>query len=75
MNKIFTLESKNGDILAILTTTEDINYYDFLSICKEVGEEFDNDYFIVKDKLISNMNFKEVDFLGGYVVAKRKGVF
>lgn len=73
--KIFTLESKNGDILAILKSNENINYYDFLETCKEIGEEFDNDFFIVKDKLINEMGFEEVSFLGGYVVNKRKGVF
>lgn len=73
--KIFTLESKNGDILAILESKDDINYYDFLQICKDVGEDCDNDFFIVKDKLINEMQFSEVSFLGGYVVSKRRGVF
>lgn len=75
MTKIFTLENKQGDILSILTSKDDINYYDFLNICKEVGEEFDNDYFIVKDKLINEMGFEEVSFLGGFTVSKRKGFF
>lgn len=73
--KIFTLENKQGDILTILTTDTEMNYYDFLNVCREVGEDFDNDYFMVKDKLINEMGFKEVSFLGGYTCNKRKGVF
>ena len=73
--KIFTLESKTGDVLGIFTTEESITYTDFYDMCKEVGESCDNDFFMIKDKLINEMSFKQVDFVGGYVATKRRGTF
>ena len=75
MNKIFTLESKAGEVLAILTTKEEMTYTDFHNICKEASEEFENDFYMLKDKLINELEFETVEVLGGYQVNKKKGAF
>jgi chloramphenicol O-acetyltransferase len=75
MNKIFTLDSKQGEVLTILTTKEDITYTDFYNMCKEAGEEFDNDFYMLKDKLINELNFEVVEVLGGYISNKKRGAF
>lgn len=73
--KIFTLDSKQGDVLAIFTTNEDITYSDFYEICREAGESCDNDFYMIKDKLVNELNFDQVEFIGGYQANKKKGVF
>lgn len=75
MNKIFTLDSKQGEVLTVLTTKEDITYTDFYNICKEASEECENDYYMLKDRLINELNFEVVEVLGGYVANKKKGLF
>ncbi|HSQ88718.1 hypothetical protein, partial [Romboutsia sp.] len=74
-NKIFTLESKTGEVLAILTTKEEMTYTEFYQVCKDAGEEFENDFYMVKDKLINELEFETVEVLGGYTVNKRRGAF
>ena len=63
MNKIFTLDSKQGEVLTVLTTKEDITYTDFYNMCKEAAEDFDNDYYMLKDRLINELNFEVVEVL------------
>lgn len=75
MNKIFTLESKAGEVLTILTTKDDITYTDFYNMCKEAGEEIDNDYYMLKDRLINEFSFEVVEVLGGFIANKKKGAF
>ena len=75
MNKIFTLESKTGEVLAILTTKEEMTYTDFYNICKEASEDFENDFYMLKDKLINELDFEMVEVLGGYTVSKKRGAF
>lgn len=72
--KIYTLESKN-EVLAILTHNDNMSYRDFKSICLEVNEEAQNDFYTLKDILTSDYGFKVVEACGGFEVAKRKGSF
>lgn len=73
--KIFTLESKQGDVLGIFTTNEEITYSDFYEICREAGELCDNDFYMIKDKLIHELNFNQVEYVGGFHANKKKGIF
>lgn len=73
--KIFTLDSKQGDVLAIFTTNEDITYSDFYEICRGAGENCENDFYMIKDKLVNELNFDQVEFIGGYQANKKKGIF
>lgn len=75
MNKIFILEGKQGEVLAILSNKEDITYSDFNNMCSEIAETCDNDFYVVKDKLINEMEFSIVDVAGGFICNKRKGAF
>ena len=70
--KIYTLENKN-EILAILTHTDNMSYREFKRICNEANEEAENDFYVLKDILINDYNFKIVENIGGYEVVKRKG--
>lgn len=75
MNKIFILEGKQGEVLAILSNKEDITYSDFNNMCQEIAETCDNDFYVVKDKLVNEMDFSVVDVAGGFICNKRKGAF
>ena len=70
--KIYTLENKN-EILAILTHTDNMSYREFKRICNEANEEAENDFYVLKDILINDYNFRIVENIGGYEVVKRKG--
>ena len=70
--KIYTLENKN-EILAILTHTDNMSYREFKNICNQANEEANNDFYVLKDILINDYNFKIVENIGGYEVVKRKG--
>ena len=70
--KIYTLENKN-EILAILTPTDNMSYREFKNICNQANEEANNDFYILKDILINDFNFKPVENAGGYEVSKKKG--
>lgn len=72
--KIYTLESKN-EVLAILTHKDNMSYRDFRNICLEVNEEAQNDFYTLKDILINDYNFSQVEACGGFEVAKKKGSF
>ena len=70
--RIYTLENKN-EILAILTHTDNMSYREFKRICNEANEEAENDFYVLKDILINDYNFRIVENIGGYEVVKRKG--
>ena len=70
--RIYTLENKN-EVLAILTHTDNMSYREFKRICNEANEEAENDFYVLKDILINDYNFKIVENIGGYEVVKRKG--
>ena len=72
--KIYTLENKN-EVLVILTHQDNMNYREFKRICSEVNEEAENDFYTLKDILVSDYGFKVVEACGGFEVSKRKGAF
>ena len=71
--KIYTLENKNSEVLAILSHSDNMNYRDFKRICSEANNEAENDYYILKDILVSDYGFKLVEKIGGFEVNKKKG--
>ena len=71
--RIYTLENKNSEVLAILSHSDNMNYRDFKRICSEANNEAENDYYILKDILISDYGFKLVEKIGGFEVNKKKG--
>ena len=72
--RIYTLENKN-EILAILTHTDNMSFREFKRICNEANEEAENDFYVLKDILINDYNFRLVEACGGFEVSKRKGSF
>ena len=72
--RIYTLENKN-EVLAILTHTDNMSYREFKNICNEANEEAENDFYVLKDILINDYNFRLVEACGGFEVSKRKGSF
>lgn len=72
--KIFTLDTKQGDILAIVKANDDnMNYLDFKNLCEEIVEENEsNDIYIVRDSLISK-GFELVTVGGSFEVNKKRG--
>ena len=72
--RIYTLENKN-EVLAILSHTDNMSYREFKRICNEANEEAENDFYILKDILINDYNFRLVEACGGFEVSKRKGSF
>ena len=72
--RIYTLENKN-EILAILTHTDNMSYREFKRICNEANEEAENDFYVLKDLLINDYNFRLVEACGGFEVAKKRGSF
>ena len=71
--KIYTLESKNSEVLAILSHSDNMNYRDFKRICLEANNEADSDFYVLKDILVSDYGFKTVEKIGGFEVNKKKG--
>ena len=72
--RIYTLENKN-EVLAILTHTDNMSYREFKRICNEANEEAENDFYVLKDILINDYNFRLVEACGGFEVSKRRGSF
>ena len=72
--RIYTLEAK-GEVLTILTHQDNISYRRFKEICLEASEQAENDFYTMKDILISDYNFQIVEACGGYEVAKKRGSF
>ena len=70
--RIYTLENKN-EVLAILSHTDNMSYREFKNICNQANEEANNDFYVLKDILINDFNFKLVENAGGYEVSKKKG--
>ena len=70
--RIYTLENKN-EVLAILSHTDNMSYREFKNICNQANEEANNDFYVLKDILINDFNFKPVENTGGYEVSKKKG--
>lgn len=70
--RIYTLEAK-GEVLSILTHEDNISYRKFKDICLEANAEAENDFYTLKDILINDYNFKQVELCGGFEVNKRKG--
>ena len=50
-----------------------MSYREFKNICNQANEEANNDFYILKDILINDFNFKPVENAGGYEVSKKKG--
>ena len=71
--KIYTLENKNSEVLAILSHSDNMSYRDFKRICLEANNEAESDYYVLKDILISDYGFKVVERIGGFEVNKKKG--
>ena len=72
--RIYTLENKN-EVLAILSHTDNMSYREFKNICNQANEEAENDFYTMKDILISDYNFSLVECCGGFEVSKRRGSF
>ena len=72
--RIYTLENKN-EVLAILSHVDNMSYREFKRICNEANEEAENDFYVLKDILINDYNFRLVEACGGFEVSKRKGSF
>ena len=72
--RIYTLENKN-EILAILTHADNMSYREFKRKCNEANEEAENDFYVIKDILINDYNFRLVEACGGFEVAKKRGSF
>ena len=70
----YTLESKN-EVLAILTHQDNISYRKFKEICLEASQQAENDFYTMKDILISDYNFRLVEACGVFEVAKKRGSF
>ena len=71
--KIYTLENKNSEVLAILSHSDNMSYRDFKRICLEANNEAESDYYVLKDILVSDYGFKIVERIGGFEVNKKKG--
>lgn len=71
--KIYTLENKNSEVLAILSHSDNMSYRDFKRICLEANNEAESDYYVLKDILVSDYGFKVVERIGGFEVNKKKG--
>ena len=71
--KIYTLESKNSEVLAILSHSDNMSYRDFKRICLEANNEAESDYYVLKDILVSDYGFNVVERIGGFEVNKKKG--
>ena len=71
--KIYTLENKNSEVLAILSHSDNMSYRDFKRICLEANNEAESDYYVLKDILVSDYGFKLVERIGGFEVNKKKG--
>ena len=71
--RIYTLENKNSEVLAILSHSDNMSYRDFKRICLEANNEAESDYYVLKDILISDYGFKVVERIGGFEVNKKKG--
>jgi hypothetical protein len=72
--KIYTLTNK-GEVLAIFKHNDNMSYRKFKEICLEASQQAENDFYTMKDILISDYNFSLVECCGGFEVSKRKGNF
>ena len=72
--KIYTLTNK-GEVLAIFKHNDNMSYRKFKEICLEASQEAENDFYTLKDILVSDYNFEVVEACGGFEVSKAKGVF
>lgn len=72
--KIFTLGTKQGDILAIVKAIDDnMNYLEFKELCEDIVEENEsNDIYIVRDSLIQK-GFELVTVGGSFEITKKRG--
>ena len=71
--KIYTLENKNGEVLSMLTHSDNMTYREFKRICVEANQEAENDFYTFKDILINDYQFKMVENCGSFEVSKKKG--
>ena len=71
--KIYTLENKNSEVLAILTHEDNMSYREFVRLCDEANAEANNNFFILKDMLLNDYRFKLVENAGSFEVSKKKG--
>lgn len=69
--RIYILEAK-GEVLSVLTHKEGKSYMDFKKEVEEAGEECNNDFYTVKDILISLYGYEVVDIAGSAEVNRRK---
>lgn len=72
--RIYILEAK-GEVLNVLTHRENKSYMEFKKEVEEAGEDCNNDFYTVKDVLISLYGYEVVEVAGSAEVAKKKGIF
>lgn len=72
--KIYILEAK-GEVLSVLTHKDNKSYIEFKKEVEEAGEDCNNDFYTVKDILISLYGYEVVEVAGSAEVAKKKGIF
>ena len=66
--KIYTLTNK-GEVLAIFKHNDNMSYRKFKEICLEASQEAENDFYTLKDILVSDYNFEVVEACGGFEVS------
>lgn len=72
--RIYILEAK-GEVLSVLTHDDNKSYMDFRKEVEEAGADCNNDFYTVKDVLISLYGYKVVEVAGSAEVTKKKGSF
>lgn len=72
--RIYILEAK-GEVLTVLTNKENKSYGDFKREVEEAGMDNNNDFYTVKDILISMYGYEVVEVAGSAEVSKKKGIF
>ena len=72
--RIYILEAK-GEVLSVLTHDDNKSYMDFRKEVEEAGSDCNNDFYTVKDVLISLYGYKVVEVAGSTEVTKKKGSF
>lgn len=72
--RIYILEAK-GEVLSVLTHKDNKSYGEFKREVEEVGMDSNNDFYTVKDILISMYGYEVVEVAGSAEVSKKKGIF
>lgn len=72
--RIYILEAK-GEVLSVLTHKDNKSYMEFKKEVEEAGEDCNNDFYTVKDVLISLYGYEVVEIAGSAELVKKKGIF